>query len=129
MAKKAKNLSEDEEAQLENYLEQYIKPKSPEEIIIEGLKKAVGGLERYYIELPSGYTVNAQELYERYLEGERSEETQYLFKDALEIKQVQDYVDRNADGIISKIKRKKMMQERLHGGKQDAKPESDKSEQ
>ena len=101
-----KTLSDAEEELMENFLGKYIKPKTPEEIIIESLKKAVKTLDSYYIELPSGIVVTAQELWERYQEGERTSDTEYLFKDALEIDLVQKYIEKETGGSVGNVKRK-----------------------
>jgi hypothetical protein len=104
MAKK--KLSDAEEELMEAFLGKYIKPKTPEEIIIEALKKAVKSLDSYYIELPSGIVVTAQELWERYQEGERSADTDYLFQDALTIDLVQNNIEKETGGSVGNVKRK-----------------------
>ena len=104
MAKK--KLSDAEEELMESFLGKYIKPKTPEEIIIESLRKAVKSLDSYYIELPSGIVVTAQELWERYQEGERSPDIDYLFQDALNIDLVQQYLEKETGGSVGNVKRK-----------------------
>lgn len=108
MAKKTQNLSKEEQDLMDSFLEKYITPKSPEEIILESLKKAVKNLSTYYITMPDGEFMNAQEIYERYMEGERSEQTEQLFKDALEIDIVRKYIEDATQGGVSRAKRRKL---------------------
>lgn len=102
-------MKEDAEySRLEDYIQKYIKPKTPEEYIIESLKKVVKDLSKYYITLPSGITVSAQELWERYQEGERSPDTEYLFSSSLEVDRVLEHLDRLTKGAVRGAKKKKI---------------------